>query len=63
MRAGEQDGLDLAEAEIQYSIAARARLDALAHAQRALGELEEAVEQPLAPGDELPVVKDLDAPR
>jgi outer membrane protein, heavy metal efflux system len=63
VRAGEQEGLDLAEAEIQYSIAARARLDAVAHAQRALGELEEAVERPLAAGDELPVVKDLDAPR
>jgi len=63
VRAGEQDGLDLAEAEIQYSIAARARLDAAAHAQRALGELEEAVQRPLAPGDEFPVVKDLDAPR
>jgi len=63
VRAGEQDGLDLAESEIQYSIAARARLDAVAHAQRALGDLEEAVERPLAPGDELPVIKDLDAPR
>jgi cobalt-zinc-cadmium efflux system outer membrane protein len=63
VRAGEQDGLDLDEAEIQYSIAARARLDAVAHAQRALGELEEAVQRPLAPGDELPAVKDLDAPR
>ena len=63
VRAGEQDGLDLADAQIQYSIAAGARLDAVAHAQRALGELEEAVERPLAPGDELPAVKDLDAPR
>jgi outer membrane protein TolC len=63
VRAGEQDSLDLAEAQIQYSIAAGARLDAVAHAQRALGELEEAVERPLAPGDELPAVKDLDAPR
>jgi cobalt-zinc-cadmium efflux system outer membrane protein len=63
VRAGEQDSLDLADAEIQYSIAAGARLDAVAHAQRALGELEEAVERPLAPGDELPAVKDLDAPR
>jgi outer membrane protein, heavy metal efflux system len=63
VRAGEQDGLDLADAQIQYSIAAGARLDAVAHAQRALGELEEAVQRPLAPGDELPAVKDLDAPR
>jgi cobalt-zinc-cadmium efflux system outer membrane protein len=63
VRAGEQDSLDLADAQIQFSIAAGAQFDAVAHAQRALGELEEAVERPLAPGDELPAVKDLDAPR
>jgi outer membrane protein TolC len=63
MRAGEGDSLELADAEIQSSIAAGARLEAMAHAQRALGELEQAVERPLAPGDELPSVNDLDAPR
>jgi outer membrane protein, heavy metal efflux system len=62
VRAGEQDNLDLADAEIQNSIAAGARLDAVAHAQMALGELEEAVQRPLALGDELPAVRDLDAP-
>jgi outer membrane protein, heavy metal efflux system len=61
LRVGEADRLELADAEIQYSIAARARLDAVAHAQHALGELEQAVERPLAPGEEFPTV-DVDAP-
>lgn len=54
VRAGEAEGLDLDAAEIEHSIAARARLDAEAHAARALGDLEDAVQRPLAPGDELP---------
>jgi hypothetical protein len=41
--------------QIQLSILARARLDALARAQRALGDLEDAVQRPLAPGDMLPI--------
>jgi cobalt-zinc-cadmium efflux system outer membrane protein len=53
VRAGEQDRLDLDEVQIQTSVAARARLEALARAQKALGELEDAVQRPLAPGDEL----------
>jgi outer membrane protein TolC len=60
VRAGERDGLDLDEIEIQGVVAARARLEALAHAQRALGELEDAVERPLIPGDELPAADALD---
>jgi outer membrane protein, heavy metal efflux system len=60
VQAGEQGRLDLDDAEIERSVAERARLDALAHAQRALGELENAVERPLAPGDELPDIAGLD---
>lgn len=52
VRAGEQISLELDDAEIEYSAAARARLEALGHAQRALGELEDAVERPLAAEEE-----------
>jgi outer membrane protein TolC len=61
VQAGEQGRLDLDDAEIERSVAERARLDALAHAQRALGYLEDAVERPLAPGDALPAIAGLDA--
>ena len=54
VQAGEQGRLDLDDAEIERSVTERARLDALAHAQRALGDLEDAVERPLTPGDSLP---------
>jgi cobalt-zinc-cadmium efflux system outer membrane protein len=54
VRVGASDRLDLDDADIQASGAARARLDALSRAQRALGELEDAVERPLASGDEFP---------
>jgi outer membrane protein TolC len=54
VRAGASDRLDLDDADIQASSAERARLDALARAQRALGELEDAVERPLVSEDELP---------
>jgi len=51
--------------QIQLSVLARARLDALGRAQRALGDLEDAVQRPLAPGEafsvniESPVLKKL----
>jgi len=54
--AGEEGRLDLDAAEIELSVAVRARLQALAQAQRALGDLEDVVERPLAPGDALPAV-------
>jgi outer membrane protein, heavy metal efflux system len=63
VQAGEQGRLDLDDAEIERSVAERARLDALAHAQRALGDLEDAVERPLAAGDALPPIAGLDASR
>jgi hypothetical protein len=60
VQAGELGRLDLDDAEIERSVAERARLEALAHAQRALGDLEDAVERPLAPGDALPAIAGLD---
>ncbi|MGO9513188.1 MAG: hypothetical protein ACLP2F_06050 [Steroidobacteraceae bacterium] len=56
--AGEQDRLDLDAVDVQRSISARARLDALAHAQKSLGDLEDAVQRPLAAGDELAIDPD-----
>jgi outer membrane protein, heavy metal efflux system len=56
VHAGEEGRLDLDAAEIELSVAVRARLQALAQAQRALGDLEDVVERPLAPGDALPAV-------
>ena len=51
VRLGEEDRLGLNGVQIQRSVLARARLDALARAQSALGELEDAVQRPLDPGD------------
>jgi outer membrane protein TolC len=50
IRAGADSQLSLDNVEIQTWVLARARLDALARAQRALGELEDAVQRPLDPG-------------
>ena len=55
IRVGADYRLSLDGAEIQLSILAGARLDALARAQRALGDLENAVQCPMAAGDILPV--------
>jgi cobalt-zinc-cadmium efflux system outer membrane protein len=49
-RLGEEDRLDLNGVQIESSVVARARLDAIARAQSALGELEDAVQRPLDPG-------------
>jgi len=54
IRAGADTRLSLDGVEIQLSLLARARLDALARAQRALGDLEDAVQRPLAPGEVFP---------
>ncbi len=54
IRAGADYRLSLDAVEIQLSILARARLDALARAQAALGNLEDAVQRPLAPGEAFP---------
>jgi outer membrane protein TolC len=47
IRAGADDRLSLDSVQIQLSVLARARLDAVGHAQRALGDLEDAVQRPL----------------
>ena len=51
VRVGEEDRLSLNGVRIESSVVARARLDALARAQSALGDLEDAVQRPLDPGD------------
>jgi outer membrane protein, heavy metal efflux system len=55
IRAGADNRLSLDNMEIQSWVLARTRLDALARAQRALGDLEDAVQRPLAPGDMFPM--------
>jgi cobalt-zinc-cadmium efflux system outer membrane protein len=54
IRAGTDYRLSLDAVEIQLSVVARARLDALARAQAALGNVEDAVQHPLAPGEAFP---------
>lgn len=54
IRAGVADQLSMDGAQIQLSVLARARLDAVGRAQRALGDLEDAVQRPLDPGWALP---------
>jgi outer membrane protein TolC len=51
LRAGQGDRVRLNAAHLQTAVAAIARLDALNRAQQALGELENAVQRPLLPGD------------
>jgi hypothetical protein len=51
VRLGEEDRLVLTGVQIESSVVERAKLDALARAQSALGELEDAVQRPLDPGD------------
>lgn len=49
LKAGEADELTALSADIQATIAERARLDALHQAQLALGSLEDALERPIEP--------------
>jgi outer membrane protein, heavy metal efflux system len=58
VQLGEEDRLSLNGVQIESSVVARTRLDALARAQSALGELEDAVQRPLDPGDLFPVNPD-----
>jgi outer membrane protein TolC len=55
IRAGSENRLSLDGVQIQLSILARARLDALGRAQRALGDLEDAVQLPLNHDELLPI--------
>jgi cobalt-zinc-cadmium efflux system outer membrane protein len=50
IRSGTDIRLSLDSVQIQILVLDRARLDALVRAQRALGELEDAVQRPLEPG-------------
>jgi cobalt-zinc-cadmium efflux system outer membrane protein len=54
VQVGEEDRLALNGVRIESSAVTRTRLDALARAQKALGELEDAVQRPLDPGDIFP---------
>ena len=54
VQLGEEDRLALNGVQIEHSVLARSRLDALARAQNALGALEDAVQRPLDPGDVFP---------
>lgn len=54
VRLGEEDRLALNGVQIQSSVVARSRFDALARAQSALGALEDAVQRPLDPGNIFP---------
>jgi outer membrane protein TolC len=51
IRAGADNRLSLDSAEIQIWVSARAQLEALTRAQKALGDLEDAVQRPLDPGE------------
>jgi hypothetical protein len=61
VRAGEDGRLELDDADIEHLIASRTELEAVARAQRALGDLEDAVQRPLTPGDQLPAGATLEA--
>ena len=66
IRAGADTRLGLDGVQIQLSLLARAKLDALGRAQRALGDLEDAVQRPLASGEIFPIntqSPDLSKPR
>ncbi|HVH89537.1 MAG TPA: TolC family protein, partial [Terriglobales bacterium] len=54
VQVGEEDRLALNGVRIESSVVTRTRLDALARAQRALGELEDAVQRSLDPGGIFP---------
>ena len=58
IHAGAGTQLSLDNVEIQTWVLGRARLDALARAQRALGELEDAVQRPLDPGGIVTITPD-----
>jgi outer membrane protein TolC len=55
IRAGTDNRLSLDTVEIQIWVLARAQLDALTRAQKALGDLEDAVQRPLDPGETLSI--------
>jgi outer membrane protein, heavy metal efflux system len=61
---GEADALALANAEVSYFTGMQNQLDALAKAQQALGQLEDAVQSPLTlSADALRVARNLETPK
>jgi len=58
LEAGESDRVALNGAQLQTAVTALAQLDALHHAQQALGDLENAVQRPLLPGDIQPLSRE-----
>jgi outer membrane protein, heavy metal efflux system len=62
IRAGADTRLALDAAEIQSLILARSQVDALARAQRALGELEDALQRPLDPKNSFSIDPELTKP-
>ena len=62
VRLGEEDRLSLNAVQIQRSVLAHVRLDALRRAQSALGALEDAVQRPLDPGVALSISPESPAP-
>jgi outer membrane protein TolC len=56
IRAGADSRLSLDGVQIQFSVLARARLDALGRAQRALGDFEDAVQRPLDQDGVFPIL-------
>jgi outer membrane protein TolC len=55
IRAGADNRLSLDNVEIQGSVLARAQLDAWLRCQRALGELQDAVQRPLGPNEKFAI--------
>jgi outer membrane protein, heavy metal efflux system len=55
LKAGESDRLAALSAQLQFTIAERARIDALHQAQLALGTLEDALQHPLSPATAPPL--------
>lgn len=62
VRIGQEDRLALSGVRIESSVVARARLDALARAQKALGELEDVAQRPLTPGEMMPLTSEFPLP-
>jgi cobalt-zinc-cadmium efflux system outer membrane protein len=59
VQAGEEDPLAVNGVQMESNAVARARLEALARAQTALGHLEDAVQRPLDPWDAFPAAASL----
>lgn len=55
LESGQSDRIALNGAQLQTAVTALAEFDALYNAQRALGDLENAVQRPLLPGDIQPI--------